>query len=890
MKRTIVLLAALAMVFGFSTTLHAQQGWTSGPGPVSGPTLTITDGGETIEQSLEGNVIALSRTATATITFISPPGFTSGLSFGGYGRLGVEGETSEDGTVHTYRISMYNDSAGTVTLGWTFPYSYQFLKYWVTVIYGYGTAPPSITSEPVTLTATEDVPYAYDVNATDEDAGDVLTFSLDVWPIGMTIDPGTGLISWTPIASTPAGDNDVTVRVTDRTALFDTQSFVISVTKIPAITAEFRTVQAIDNTQNTTDLVAGKNTVLRSFILLPAGSPEMQATLELCIDGDGDGDCPGATHRINGTIYPEDKTFSVDELRNATNSLNFMLVGNIANNLTSGTHSFSIDVSPVQAKEFREATYRFHRTFRDSVGFEILTVPIQIPDAARVLQSPDNGLVSTADKMLASVYPVDEDRVSTRTIGTERVAASDSLHWTPVQELVVKRIKRKLDAVRLRTPTDNKLYAAGVVKGIVDEIPGLQDVTEGKVLAGRTWPGIKGVVLSVDISPSSGMPRLSSTLSHEIGHQEDLGDEYCFDGGKFSCVQRSYYVNSFPQNVTEGDVQGRYISSGMGAYDVNGFVRGRKAVFGSSAGDVYGYMGSADDLHRWTGDFEYNYLFNKFTGGPASKAGSAAEAARDVVAVYGNVNRNGDATLDPPNIVTTDAAIPSLSGTDYSIQFRDGSNTVLGEALFDISFEVAESYADGTAAVVPVDETPFSVLVELPSGTDSISFWEGDTQLDELTRTANTPVVEVTDVFGSGDVIDIAWTGSDADDDTLLYSVLYSPDGIEMEVLTVTPDNSVTFDVSKASDISIVPKMAFVRVRASDGFNSAEVEVDDLPMQPTGNINDDDAVNAIDVQLVINEALGIATGFSCDINWDGNVNAVDVQLVINAALGIDISG
>ncbi len=54
------------------------------------------------------------------------------------------------------------------------------------------------------------------------------------------------------------------------------------------------------------------------------------------------------------------------------------------------------------------------------------------------------------------------------------------------------------------------------------------------------------------------------------------------------------------------------------------------------------------------------------------------------------------------------------------------------------------------------------------------------------------------------------------------------------------------------------------------------------------DVNSDGAVNAMDVQLVINEALGIPTGFSdgCDMNNDGSVNAVDVQLVINAALGL----
>jgi hypothetical protein len=52
------------------------------------------------------------------------------------------------------------------------------------------------------------------------------------------------------------------------------------------------------------------------------------------------------------------------------------------------------------------------------------------------------------------------------------------------------------------------------------------------------------------------------------------------------------------------------------------------------------------------------------------------------------------------------------------------------------------------------------------------------------------------------------------------------------------------------------------------------------------DVNGDGAVNAIDVQLAINGALGVSTGFDCDVNRDGQVNAIDVQLVINATLGI----
>jgi len=88
---------------------------------------------------------------------------------------------------------------------------------------------PSFTSAPVT-TATVDALYTYDVDATDPDAGDTLTYSLTIKPAGMTIDAATGLIEWTP-TSAQAGANDVAVKVVDNGSVpaSQTQPFTITV-------------------------------------------------------------------------------------------------------------------------------------------------------------------------------------------------------------------------------------------------------------------------------------------------------------------------------------------------------------------------------------------------------------------------------------------------------------------------------------------------------------------------------------------------------------------------------------------------------------------------------------------------------------------------------------
>lgn len=98
---------------------------------------------------------------------------------------------------------------------------------------------PVITSGAIT-SATEGMQYTYDVEAADDDLihGDSLTFSLDTFPAGMTIDPGMGLINWTPTNAQAASDHIVMVNVTDGET-YHTQQFIISVANVndpPTIT------------------------------------------------------------------------------------------------------------------------------------------------------------------------------------------------------------------------------------------------------------------------------------------------------------------------------------------------------------------------------------------------------------------------------------------------------------------------------------------------------------------------------------------------------------------------------------------------------------------------------------------------------------------------------
>ncbi|MBF7073465.1 putative Ig domain-containing protein [Glaciecola sp. MH2013] len=99
--------------------------------------------------------------------------------------------------------------------------------------------PPLITSQPiVSATATET--YVYEVTASDGN-GDSLTFALGDFPEGLTIEPLSGIINWTPPEALIGSQQALSIIVTDQRGASGTQTFSILVkepNKAPVITTQ----------------------------------------------------------------------------------------------------------------------------------------------------------------------------------------------------------------------------------------------------------------------------------------------------------------------------------------------------------------------------------------------------------------------------------------------------------------------------------------------------------------------------------------------------------------------------------------------------------------------------------------------------------------------------
>ncbi len=151
----------------------------------------------------------------------------------------------------------------------------------VTITVNEGNLPPALATIG-NQTVSEQTLLSLTATATDLDLpANVLTYSLDTAPSGMTIDSTSGLITWTPTEAQGPGVHNVTVRVMDNglPALTHTTSFSVTVnevnlapTLVAAPDAEVSAGNTFSATLSATDPDLPANGLTFSLVSGPAGA------------------------------------------------------------------------------------------------------------------------------------------------------------------------------------------------------------------------------------------------------------------------------------------------------------------------------------------------------------------------------------------------------------------------------------------------------------------------------------------------------------------------------------------------------------------------------------------------------------------------------------------
>jgi hypothetical protein len=191
--------------------------------------------------------------------------------------------------------------------------------------------------------------------------------------------------------------------------------------------------------------------------------------------------------------------------------------------------------------------------------------------------------------------------------------------------------------------------------------------------------------------------------------------------------------------------------------------------------------------------------------------------------VRGSVNFSAGTAQFLPCLPLVAPATPpeEAPGTNFTLEALNATGSVLETVQFGLPPDISESL-DPQAILT----AGFSVGMTNNGSLHSLVLSGYGQTLATLTASPSAPAVTLTSPNGgqafTGGMMNVTWSGSDADGDTLSYTVQYSADnGATWETLAVDwPSQNLTVDSSQLTATS----EGLISVSASDGFNTATAQ------------------------------------------------------------------
>ncbi|MFN8535135.1 MAG: DNRLRE domain-containing protein [Dehalococcoidia bacterium] len=230
----------------------------------------------------------------------------------------------------------------------------------------------------------------------------------------------------------------------------------------------------------------------------------------------------------------------------------------------------------------------------------------------------------------------------------------------------------------------------------------------------------------------------------------------------------------------------------------------------------YGSVTGGPHTEDWVSPYTYKALFTKLRSAASLEAQPLADPIEKVI-VAGQLLPGNAVTLRPFRRVTTTYESSTGVSGDLAIELLDANRLLLTRHRFDAPPAV---HGDHPA-------TDFSEFVTWQAATRFIVLTRGGVALAERRVSANSPTVRLLSPNGGESVtgqLAVRWEAADLDGDVLTATVFYNS-GSEP---TWWPVASNVTGTSTIVNTALLPSGAApkVRVRVSDGVNSAEDESD----------------------------------------------------------------
>jgi uncharacterized protein (TIGR03437 family) len=324
----------------------------------------------------------------------------------------------------------------------------------------------------------------------------------------------------------------------------------------------------------------------------------------------------------------------------------------------------------------------------------------------------------------------------------------------------------------------------------------------------------------------------SHTVAHEFGHLTGRPDTPHPASETRNCLATPIRPGDEAHDPPEGTISDNY--------DPLSFV----AIYGFEKDyylkEGFAYSPATPDLMtycdpKWPSPHTYkrsrDFLCARYGGTacgssakPANSALRTAPAARRSAAgqrasiISGRISFTEDTGKIESVYSVNSREVPTPSSTgSYVIRLRDKAGQELGR----YGFEPTSFSGDPSAGL-------FFVVVPSHPNTAGIDLLRGAKMLDTRNVSANAPTVTVRYPNGgeslTGHSVQVSWTASDPDGDSLRYALQYSGDGGATWHSLVADWSSTTYEL----DLRRIPgsRQALIRVLATDGFHTSEDQSD----------------------------------------------------------------
>jgi hypothetical protein len=555
--------------------------------------------------------------------------------------------------------------------------------------------------------------------------------------------------------------------------------------------------QAIQNDANSVPQVIAKRTVVRVYVTSGSGFTINNVLVRLHVFLNGN---PALTTQARTRAVPS------PQRANADDSANFYLTVYSGSNAQVG---FFAEVDPTnEIIESNESNNRFpaagtqNHTFQVRQGFTITYAPITYTAAGWSGPSTPTSRIHTAVDWLRSIYPV-PNAAARSTVYYPYPGFGFSQNVDTNDGALIGKLNTRWFLSQWGFQSLGWLLGINVGPSANQLYGWLPDgAYGGNGLSDPTWGGGNSHVAFGNDKPD----KYRRTLAHEIGHNI----AFCHNN--------------------------RFI-------DTIGFdVLLSHTVRGTSYRDFMWPARREDEA--WIDTINYNRLFDRLAPGAAFPPGVSScsvlnDAAQpnavvqqtgtltgthEFVFITGSVNSAGtEGTLNPLyRDVRETADLPASAGLQYCVVLLNTGSEVLDQFCFVPNF----MNGDGETAVA---QASFGFPMLWNPATARVELRNGATVLAARNVSANAPVVSLTapnggQTFGPSADIPISWSASDADNDALTYSVLYSPDGGASWVPVADGLTTTSYTLPAATVAG--SQNAVVRVVASDGANSGQDQSD----------------------------------------------------------------